>query len=196
MRAPFVCLLVTFFFLKKGSAQFYQQLGAGIFAGRGKPPAGAGADNINPSYAVYGAFYFPRMNAFENKSISVSAGVPVTAGILASNDEGSSRIGFGFDVPLMIDLSIGAGSSDKNESIVGGFVGAGFGLTHANHKFTYTSPGWTGVERYKGTSYGPVVHAGFRYAHYKWDLTIRLFYKRGLEEQKFQTFGIGGSTSF
>ena len=196
MRALFICLLLTFCFLHKGSAQFYQQLGAGIFAGRGKPPTGAGAGNINPSYAVYGAFYFPRINAFETKTVSVSASMPVTAGILAANDEGSSRLGFGIDLPLMIDLSMGAGASDKTESIAGGFIGAGFGLTHANQKYTYTSPGWTGVERYKGTSYGPVLHAGFRYAHYKYDLTIRLFYKRGLEAQKFQTIGIGGSTTF
>lgn len=196
MRAPIVCLLFIFCFLHQATAQFYQQAGVGIFAGTGKVPAGAAADNTNPSYAVYGVFYFPRINAFESKHFSFSAGVPVTAGLLATNDGGSSRIGFGVDVPLMLDLSVGAGSSDKSEAIVGGFIGAGFGFTHANQKYTYSAPGWTGVERYKGTSYGPVVHTGFRYAHYKWDFTIRLFYKRGLEEQKFRTFGIAGSTSF
>lgn len=195
MRAPIVCLLLTFCFLNKGGAQFYQQLGAGVFIGTGKTHADSVVGSSKPAYAVYGAFYFPRINVLENKSVSVGFSAPITAGISATNN-GGSRIGFGFDLPLMVDLSVGAGSSDKAESLVGGFIGAGFGLTHADQKNNYSAPGWTGVERYKGTSFGPVVHTGFRYAHYKWDFTIRLFYKKGLEEQKFQTFGIAGSTSF
>ncbi len=197
MRAFIIGLLLAGCFLQKGEAQFYHQVGAGIFGGSGQVPADAAPGYSHPSYAVYGAFYFPRFNAFENKSLALSAGVPLTAGISAGANNGSgSRIGFGVDVPLMIDLSVGAGSSDKSEAIVGGFIGAGFGFTHANQQYTYSAPGWSGVERYKGTSYGPVVHTGFRYAHYKWDFTIRLFYKSGLEEQKFKTFGIAGSTSF
>lgn len=197
MRTLIVCLLLCSCLLQKGYAQFYQQVGAGIFGGLGKVPAGVAPGYSNPSYAVYGAFYFPRFNAFESKSLSLSAGVPITAGISAGANNGSgSRIGFGVDVPLMIDLSVGAGSSDKAQSIVGGFIGAGFGFTHANQKYTYSAPGWTDVERYKGTSYGPVLHTGFRYTHYKYDFTIRLFYKKGLEEQKFKTFGIAGSTPF
>lgn len=195
MRSLFVCLLLCSCLMQKGYAQFYHQVGAGLFAGTGTMPRGA-TGSSNPSYAVYGAFYFPRINAFESKTLALSASAPITAGILADNEGGSSRIGFGVDVPLMVDLSIGAGSSDKNENTVGGFIGAGFGFTHANQKYTYSAPGWTGVERYKGTSYGPVVHTGFRYAHYKYDFTIRVFYKKGLEEQKFKTFGIAGSTTF
>lgn len=194
MRGFIICFILSCCLIQNSYAQFYHQLGAGIFIGIGQAPMGSG--NSTPSFAVYGAFYFPRINALERKSFSLSAGMPLTAGILADNDGGGSRIGIGVDLPLMIDLSIGAGSSDKSESIVGGFFGAGFGLTHADQKYTYTTPGWGGVERYKGTSYGPVVHTGFRYAHYKYDLTIRFFYKKGMEKQKFQTFGISGSTSF
>jgi hypothetical protein len=42
-----------------------------------------------------------------------------------------------------------------------------------------------------GSTYGPLAHGGFRFLVKEKPITIRLFYKKGLEKVQFNSFGAG-----
>lgn len=127
--------------------------------------------------------YFPKYNLSEKDNSSFSIGVPLSAGIGNVNG-GGDGVFFSFDVPLMFDYNMGCNSTPDNESGFGGYVGLGFG-----YNYTGISSGY-GDENMN--SYGPIVHAGISFLISKDSrpLTFGAFYKLGMEEGKFKTFGI------
>ena len=109
-------------------------------------------------------------------------GIPLSAGIGTVNN--SDGIAFSADVPLMGDYNFGCDAIPESESGFGGFLGAGFG-------YTYTS-----ASSYFGSSnlssYGPMVHAGVRFIvsqKFSQSMTFGLFYKVGIEQEKYKTIG-------
>lgn len=132
--------------------------------------------------------YFPRYNFVEYDNASVSVGMPLGLGIgIAQNMYSDYGIAFAYDIPAVLDYNIGYKSTPDNDSRVGGYLGAGFGYYGITiSKSTYSD--------YSGRSYGPMARAGFRFSTPKdrengHGITIGLFYKKGLEKEKFNTYG-------
>lgn len=127
--------------------------------------------NYNPTNYMFGLF--PRYNFLAPKDwISLAASSPSQLGLNIVGSSSGSLIQFSADVPVALDLNIGARATGDNESLVGGFVGGGF-----NYNFTYFTASTIKINSH---SVGPMVHAGFR-----WDLTgrplgVRVAYMWGL----------------
>ena len=126
--------------------------------------------------------YFPRLNLTENENSSFSIGMPLSAGIgTVSNSDG---VVFGIDAPLVGDYNFGCNATPETEKNVGGFIGAGFGYTYTNYSSYFGSD--------NVTSYGPVIHTGIRFVvsqKFSQALVFGVFYKFGLESEKYKTFG-------
>src|SRR5271154_6393611 len=103
-------LILLFFISAFGFSQsFMQGAGVAIFV--------ANVNNSDPA-VVAGLTYSPRFNFVEMENMSVSVGVPLTAGVSAyynSMDDENSSLSFMVNVPLMINLNVGAGSTKENE---------------------------------------------------------------------------------
>jgi hypothetical protein len=141
-----------------------------------------------------GLTYFPRFNFIEGENSSVSVGVPLTAGLsIARNtlDE-ETGVSWNLDFPVVLDFNIGAKSTPDNAGTFGGYVGGGFGYSLTSIKF--------GSESTNANTYGPLFRGGVRFGFNRQDmdlgLTIGLFYKIGLEEEKFKTFGFNVLVDF
>jgi hypothetical protein len=178
--------------------QFYHAGGAGLVAGKGKIPAGAESGSEQPSILGYGVFYHPRFNISETGSGAISVGFPITAGLsgTVSSQEGSS-LSIIADLPITVDYNFGHGSNGESESGFGGFLGAGFSYTYSNYRDEFYIPGVIDeIEQVKGSSYGPLAHAGIRALIGERTYFLRGFYKMGLENAKFKTIGIAAGLQF
>lgn len=156
-----------------------------------------------------GLTYFPRINFLETEALSVSAGIPLSIGVSANSsyyysssggyDSNPLSIGFVANVPLIINLNMGRGSTKDNTDRYGYFVGAGFGYHHGNFLTTQTDGyGYNYKFSESINSFGPAANAGFRIgvgrAHR--NIEIRLSYMKGLNENKANLFGLAGSFNF
>ncbi|HVU56353.1 MAG TPA: hypothetical protein VHD83_14910 [Puia sp.] len=135
--------------------------------------------------------YFPRYNVMENGNSSISIGVPLGLGFgsVSNFSDGSSSLYFGVDAPLVADYNFGWKSTADNDSRVGGYLGGGFGYRYTS--FSYNDP-YYGSSGFHANSYGPLVRGGVRFSLGASDmgLTLGLFYKAGLEREKYKTIGI------
>jgi hypothetical protein len=84
--------------------------------------------------AAYGGFtYSPRLNFLETKSLSLSAGIPLSmaaSGSYTYNSRNgysseSNSLRFMFNAPFIINFKVGADSTKETESRFGFFVGGG-----------------------------------------------------------------------
>lgn len=126
--------------------------------------------------------YFPRYNLSESDNSSFSLGIPLSAGIGKVNN--ADGVAFSVDVPLVGDYNIGCDAIPESESGFGGYAGAGFGY------------GYSSASSYFGSSnlssYGPLIHAGVRFVvsqKFLESMTFGLFYKFGMEQEKYKTIG-------
>ena len=134
--------------------------------------------------------YFPRVNIAEMENSSLSVGVPLGLGfgIAKSVNGDDAGIGFAYDLPIVLDYNIGCKSSYDNEGTFGGYFGLGFGYSHMSiSESSYMD--------FKGTSYGPMVRAGIRIGSdsESWAdhaITLGFSFKKGLEKEKLNTFGL------
>jgi hypothetical protein len=126
--------------------------------------------------------YFPRWNLAERDQSSFSIGVPFSAGIGTVNN--ADGVFFNADIPVTGDYNMGCRSTPYSESAFGGYFGAGFGYNYT----TYSGyPGSGNV-----SSYGPLVHAGIRVVvskKFSEIMSFGIFYKYGLESEKYRTMG-------
>ena len=131
--------------------------------------------------------YFPRLNFIEGENSSVSVGVPLSAGLSVARNtfDNEAGLSYSLDFPLVLDYNLGAKSTPDNEGSFGGYLGGGFGYSLTSIKF--------GDGTTNANSYGPLFRGGVRFGFNRQDLdmgmTIGLFYKIGLEDEKFKTFG-------
>ena len=164
---------------------------------------GSTASGSNISYGE-GFTYSPRFNFLETEQLSVSVGIPLSVGLSTSfgttydiygyaNDQTS--IGFVINVPVIVSLNMGRGSTKDNRKKFGYFVGAGFGYHHGDFiTDSYTSS--TGT--YSSNNYGPAANAGVRFGvgrKHK-NIEVRLSYMKGLNDTKPNVFGIAGLFNF
>jgi hypothetical protein len=181
------CLISSGVFAQK----FMQSAGLTISVMSSKASAGY----TDVTLILKNVTYYPRFNVVESENTSLSAGIPLSFGFgTFSNSYGDASLYYGFDVPLAIDYNIGGGSTKDADGKTGGYVGAGFG-------YTYTSlsepSGVYGPDVYKAISYGPIARGGVRF-RFAFDpkskpdfgLTLGLFYKVGIEADKFKMGGL------
>lgn len=193
MRFKFILAsLAIFMCVFQGQAQFMHSVGGGFLYGKGKIPSTAEGEYEQPTILGYGIFYHPRFNVSESDNSAISVGFPLTLGLSGSvNSQTGGSLSITADLPLTIDYNFGGGASSSSESDgFGGFIGAGFGYTYTNQSYSYEMAGGIDYEELKGSSYGPLAQAGIRAPIGEKSYFLRVFYKMGLETQKFKTFGL------
>ncbi len=143
--------------------------------------------------------YSPRVTFLETESLSVSVGVRLGVGISFSTYfyDYYSDVSYGLvlDVPLIVNLNMGRGSTKENRDKLGYFVGAGFGYHHADFK-KYDYYGEPVPEA--TNAYGPAANAGLRFGIGKQhqSVEINISYMKGLNESKPDVFGLGCAFNF
>ncbi|MFN8242411.1 MAG: hypothetical protein U0X40_00045 [Ferruginibacter sp.] len=150
-----------------------------------------------------GLTYSPRFNFVETEKMSVSAGVPLTIGLLANiytttdatygYTYDNTSVGLIINTPLIINLNMGRGSSKENSDRVGYFVGAGFGYQLGEYLVDETDS--TGYY-YNGSrsigTYGPAANAGVRFGvgrEHK-NIEVKLSYMKMLNDRKQSQLGL------
>lgn len=129
-----------------------------------------------------GVEYFPRYNFVEAGKTSFSVGAPVSFGVGLVNTSIDRGFMLAGDASLGVYFNQGHMATRKTSSRFGFFVGGGFSGGFANIFLESVSP--------KIKSYGPMLHAGFRFPFTDDNAQIGLFYRHGLEADKFSTFGL------
>lgn len=160
--------------------------------------ASAAGGNTTPNG---GLMYSPRFNFIEAEEMSVSVGIPLSAGFsinynsssyYGDNNNSSSAM---LDIPVMVNLNMGCGSTKESESRFGYFAGAGFGY----HYGTINYSDYYG-EEYSSTihSYGPAGNAGLRFGvgNSGKNIEVRFSYMKGLDDSKANIFGGGALFNF
>jgi hypothetical protein len=135
------------------SSSFFGQISFSHSAG--------GGFHISQNIALPSIMYSPRVNVFSiGEEMSLSIGTHLGIGFQGSfSSSGSSRGGgtggsafaLAIDLPIMAELNLGNKSTPENNSIFGGFVGAGYGINRM---------GATGA--YGNKSSGVVLNGGLR----------------------------------
>lgn len=153
-----------------------------------------------------GFTYSPRFNFVETEKLSVSVGIPLSVGISASNvssydyytDSYSYDIGFVLNVPAVVSLNVGRGSTKDNRTKFGYFVGAGYGYNHGSFLGTAELDQNGGLKSSNDDNTGPVANAGMRFGvgrKHK-NVEVRFSYFKGLNDKKPNLFGIAGLFNF
>ncbi|MBX3242466.1 MAG: hypothetical protein KIT80_04950 [Chitinophagaceae bacterium] len=180
-----VLVFVLFFHQLVSAQSFMHSVGATISILDGKSTDG---NNNTISLFQTNLSYFPRYNFVEYDNASVSVGLPLGIGVgIANNMYSDYGVAFAYDVPAVLDYNFGYKSTPDNDSRVGGYLGAGFGYYGITvSKSTYSD--------FTARSYGPMIRAGFRFSTPRdrengHGITVGFFYKKGLESEKFNTYG-------
>lgn len=159
-----------------------------------------------------GFTYSPRFNFLENEKLSVSVGIPLSVGVSATTTtsytyNGSNynygddySIGFVVNLPVIVNLNMGRGSTKENRTKFGYFVGAGFGYHHGDFITTdyYDQNGNIIDGTTTENNFGPAANAGLRFGVGKKhkNIELRFSYFKGLNDQKPNIFGISGLFNF
>lgn len=180
-----IVLSVAFLFLGLSSsqAQFNHAVGAGLNVMTHK------LDVTNSEDGSYigtifrgGVDYFPRYNFVESGNSAWSVGLPVSFGLGRLNTGYESGILLAGDASLGVYFNNGHKATRDIEKPFGFFIGGGF------------STGFTNIfletENLKLKTYGPMVHAGVRIPFSSETAQIGLFYRKGMEADKFSTYGL------
>lgn len=147
------------------SQRFMHGAGVGVFITRAP---------YTDAYFSNALIYSPRFNFLETQKLSVSAGIPLSLGFSSgypnrydpyTGKQESNPYTFMVNAPLVINLNVGAGSTQKNEKKIVFFVGGGF----CYHYGFYTRIVKRGNEVviYRdgySSSFGPAGNAGLRFA--------------------------------
>jgi hypothetical protein len=115
----------------------------------------------------------------------LTIGAPLGAGInLVSDMGGGSGLSWGIDAPVVLDFNIGNHSSPENVEGMGTYFGIGFGYMHTSYTFDGSSTDHV-------RSYGPLGRVGIRFTSGANDNTssVGLYFKYGLEEERFRSYG-------
>lgn len=163
----------------------------------------------------FGFTYSPRFNFAESDNMSVSVGIPLSVALAGSYSgtynsrtgweedpymSGDGSVAVFLNAPVMLNLNFGAGSSRDNESRLGAFVGAGFGLhwSASTDQAFYDENGNTGYRNTGGTVFGPAGNAGMRIGvgNSGKNIEIKLSYYKGLDDNKLNLFGLAGIFNF
>ena len=180
MLKKFLFFIVFFFFTAGINAQsFMSSYGGTASIIQGKETSDGPYKSV--LYQLCGT-YFPRYNLSESDNSSISLGMPLSVGIGQVNN--ADGVAFSVDVPLMGDYNFGCDAIPESESGLGGYLGAGFGYTCTSASSYFGSSNLS--------SYGLMIHAGVRLIvsqKFSQSMSFGLFYKFGIEQEKFKTIG-------
>ncbi len=185
-------IFVTIFFLiiafSGYSQQFMQSVGASgsIMRATLKGPLGTGG-RFGMSFLQ--ANYFPRVSFPVNYFTAISVGIPfgIGAGFIDNNFLSVKGTYLSYDIPLVVDYNVGYKASEPGDDHLGFYFGLGGG-------YTGTKRDTLGVTGYKANSFGILARAGVRIDFELQDkttgLSIGIFHKIGMGEEKFKTSGL------
>ncbi len=174
------------------SQSFMHGAGFSIFV------ASAPGGNTTPNG---GLMYSPRFNFIENDEMSVSVGIPLSAGFSINYNsrdyygESNNSTSAMLDIPLIVNLNMGCGSTKESERRFGYFIGAGFGYHYGTIKYN----DYYGDEYSSNiNSYGPAGNAGIRFGvgNSGKNIEVRLQYMKGIDDSKANIFGGGAVFNF
>ncbi|SFD53579.1 hypothetical protein SAMN05518672_102337 [Chitinophaga sp. CF118] len=181
------------------SQSFHHGLGISIFFDNMVP------DKITSIAAIT---YSPGFNFHETEKMSVSLGIPLSIGFMGDGNNAYDETteedevaagdinGFTLDVPLMVNLNLGAGSSRMSKGNIGGFIGAGY-TYHYSSSRDYTKDS---IEKsIGGTSFGLTVNGGIRMGIGDGpikNIELRLSYYKGRNRTRLGMFGMGAIFNF
>jgi hypothetical protein len=161
------------------------------------------SSNTFSNYVASGFTYSPRVNFIENENLSVSVGIPLTVAIAIGlgNDYYStggfytdaSSVGIVVNVPLVVNLNMGRGSTKENRQKFGYFFGGGLAFHHGDFIDDYSDDGTSTVN-----AFGPAANTGIRFGvgrKHK-NIEVRFSYMKGLNESKPNIFGVAGLFNF
>jgi hypothetical protein len=162
------------------------------------------ADSKGSDVSVAEGFtYSPRFNFLETESLSISVSMPLSVAISASYNyyssggyySESSSIGFVVNIPLIINLNMGRGSTKENRQKFGYFVGAGFGYHHGDFLI---DDYYYGVISESSNSHGPATNAGMRFGVGRMhkNIEVRFSYMKGINDNKPSIFGAACAFNF
>lgn len=153
-----------------------------------------------------GFTYSPRFNFLETEKLSVSVGIPLSLGISASTVDSYNSysnsfnytIGFVLNLPVIVNLNMGRGSTKDNREKFGYFVGAGYGYHHGSFIGTADYDQNGNLTSSNENNFGPAANAGLRFGvgrKHK-NIELRFSYLKGLNDKKPNIFGIAGLFNF
>lgn len=181
------------------SQQFMHGAGTGVFFNS--------SPFIRPSVLTV-VTYSPRVNFIETKSLSVSAGIPLSVGYgwtynlkkYYTNNYNQSKNNSAFivDIPVIINLNMGAGSTKQNEKRFGFFIGGGLAYQYGTYFLAQYDPytGW--YSKINKISLGPAGNMGIRLAvgkHQK-NIEAKFSYMRSLKKDETSVLGITALFNF
>lgn len=187
------------------SQSFMHGAGVGTFVAD-VPDAGA--------CAGFAFTYSPRVNFVETEALSVSLGIPVSIGFTLSKTH-DTFISFGssysytphfmLNVPAIINLNVGAGSTKENRKRFGFFVGGGFAYHYGGYSqedkdyyydnFVFNTTRY--IEKYS-SSFGPSANAGLRFAvgSHRKNIEARLSYMKAISRSINAVYGAAALFNF
>ena len=177
-RVLFVIVLtvsLSAIYITKLTAQVTHTMGAST-------PVGIRTDSDNNTEGYYmGAFSYGfryPLSSTENSSFSIGPLASIGGGFY----DGYSGLLYSGDVQVWADYNHGMGAVADAAKNTGFYVGVGVGGS-------YTGIDGEAIDEYNGISVGPMIRAGFRFGVLDIPLGIGLYYKHGLENAKWRTFG-------
>ncbi len=149
-------------------------------------------------YVASGFTYSPRVNFVENDKMSVAVGIPLTLGSSVSSDYYSDygeSSGFVLNVPVIVSLNMGRGSTKENRQKFGYFFGAGFAYNFEDFTEAYL---FSTSESRTTNAVGPAANGGVRFGVGKRhkNIEVRLSYMKGITNHKPSIFGVAGLFNF
>lgn len=133
-----------------------------------------------------GISYFPQYRFGKAEHRSFSLGLPMSIGVGAAlgPESGQKKSFTTYELPLVLDYHMGYRSSFHNSDTVGTYVGLGFSYRYVNWTFDKDHP--------QANSYGPFLRCGVHFAFKRHieGMSLGMFYKVGLEEQKYKAYGL------
>lgn len=152
-----------------------------------------------------GITYSPRFNFYETEKLSVSAGIPLSIGLSStatSYDLNTQSFGYslGFvaNIPLMVNVNVGRGSTTANRQKTGYFGGLGIAYNRGDFVSIIEVDQNGNLVNQQENNIGPQANAGFRFgvgkAHK--NVELRLSYFKALNGAKANVFGIAALFNF
>ena len=122
------------------------------------------------SYFNFGIY--PRYNFFAPKDyFTISAGFPLNAGFSLATGTNGTIVQMMADLPVAVDLNLGARATSFNSSLFGSFLGIGMAYNYMN--FT------AGTISISEHTIGPMLHGGFRWTMNGRETGLRISYTKG-----------------
>ena len=192
-------IILAFALLLSLSSAFSQRFMHGVGITALVSTASGGGTSIGEGFT-----YSARFNVIETEQLAVAIGIPLSVGVSSNvytsynssvygNDVTS--IGLVLNVPVILSLNMGRGSTKANRKKFGYFVGAGFGYHHGDFitdSYAYTNG------TYSSNDFGPAANGGVRFGvgRKHRNIEVRLSYMKGLNDTKPNVFALAGLFNF